>query len=122
MTKKAYRISSKKYNKAVELLIYGNMNYSEIAQQVGISRNTLKRIREDAETQKIIRENADSNIKLAVSKASETLIDLLSARSEVVRFESAKHILALGGIQITDKLDMSLDLPTIISGADDLED
>lgn len=47
MSKKDYRISKKKHDKAVELLIEGNMNYTEIAQEVGISRNTLKKIRDD---------------------------------------------------------------------------
>ena len=52
MSKKDYKISQKKYNKAVELLIEGNMTYTDIAQQVGISRNTLKRIRDDEDTAK----------------------------------------------------------------------
>lgn len=47
MSKRDYRISKKKYDKAVELLIEGNMNYSETVQEVGISRNTLKKIRDN---------------------------------------------------------------------------
>ena len=107
MSKKTYRISKKKYDKAVELLMQGDLNYTEIAQEVGIARNTLKKIRDDEKTADLIRDNTDSDIKISVNKAGKTLIDLLNARSEFVRLEAAKHILELGGIQVTDKVDLN---------------
>ena len=107
MSKKTYRISKKKYDKAVELLMQGDLSYTEIAQEVGIARNTLQKIREDEETANLIRDNTDSDIKISVNKAGKTLIDLLNARSEFVRLEAAKHILELGGIQVTDKVDLN---------------
>ena len=99
MSKRDYRISKKKYDKAVELLIEGNMSYTAIAQEVGISRNTLQKIRDDEDTAKFIKDVSNSDLKIAVSKASKTLIDLLDAESETVRLQSAKHILELGGIK-----------------------
>ena len=114
MTKKDYRISKKKYNKAVELLIEGNMTYTDIAQQVGISRNTLKRIRDDEDTAKLIQSTASADLKIAVSKASKTLIELLDAESETVRLQSARHILELGGIQIKDDMASLIDKVIII--------
>ena len=107
MTKKDYRISKKKYNKAVELLIEGNFTYTEIAQQVGIARNTLRKIRDDEDTARLIKDMASGDLKIAVSKASKTLIDLLDAESETVRLQSAKHILELGGIKVRDDEDAS---------------
>ena len=114
MTKKDYRISKKKYNKAVELLIEGNMTYTEIAQQVGISRNTLRKIRDDEDTARLIKDMASGDLKIAVSKASKTLIELLDAESETVRLQSARHILELGGIQIKDDMTSLVDKVIII--------
>lgn len=114
MTKKDYRISKKKYNKAVELLIEGNFTYTEIAQQVGISRNTLKRIRDDEDTARLIKDMASGDLKIAVSKASKTLIELLDAESETVRLQSARHILDLGGIQVKDEMTSLIDKVIII--------
>lgn len=105
--RKKYRISDEKYNKAVELLIEGKMTYADISQEVGISTNTLQKIREDEYTLEKIRENTDKSIKMAVAKAGQTAIDLLDARSELVRLDAAKFILALSGIQVTDKVDLS---------------
>lgn len=114
MNKKNYRISQKKLNKATELLILGQLNYSEIAQVVGISRNTLQRIREDEEVHNKIHEYSNNEIKLKAGKAASTLINLLDAKSEMVRLEAAKQILGLNGIQITDKLDITSENVVII--------
>lgn len=114
MSKKDYRISKKKYDKAVELLIEGNMTYTEIAQQVGISRNTLRKIRDDEDTARLIKDMASGDLKIAVSKASKTLIELLDAESETVRLQSARHILELGGIQIKDDMTSLVDKVIII--------
>ena len=83
------------------------MTYTDIAKQVGISRNTLKKIRDDEDTAKLIKDVSNSDLKIAVSKASKTLIDLLDAESETVRLQSAKHILELGGIKVRDDEDAS---------------
>lgn len=114
MSKKDYKISQKKYNKAVELLIKGNMTYTEIAQKVGISRNTLQKIRDDEDTAKLIQSIASNDLKIAVSKASKTLINLLDAESETVRLQSARHILELGGIQVKDDMTSLIDKVIII--------
>lgn len=114
MTKNNYRISKKKHDKALELLIEGNMTYTEIAQEVGISRNTLQKIRDDEDTAKLIQSMASNDLKIAVSKASKTLIDLLDAESETVRLQSARHILDLGGIQVKDDMTSLIDKVIII--------
>ena len=114
MSKKDYRISKKKHDKALELLIEGNMTYTEIAQEVGIARNTLKRIRDDEDTARLIKDMASGDLKIAVSKASKTLIELLDAESETVRLQSAKHILELGGIKVKDEMTSLIDKVIII--------
>src|SRR5699024_5656838 len=119
MSKRDYRISKKKYDKAVELLIEGNMTYTDIAQHVGISRNTLQKIRDDEDTAKLIKDISNSDLKIAVSKASKTLINLLDAESETVRLQSARHILELGGIQVKDDMASLIDKVIII---DDIQD
>lgn len=114
MSKRDYRISQKKYDKAVELLIEGNMTYTDIAKQAGISRNTLQKIRDDEDTAKLIKDISNSDLKIAVSKASKTLISLLDAESETVRLQSARHILELGGIQVKDDMASLIDKVIII--------
>ena len=90
------------------------MTYTEIAQEVGIARNTLKRIRDDEDTARLIKDMASGDLKIAVSKASKTLIELLDAESETVRLQSAKHILDLGGIQVKDDMTSLIDKVIII--------
>lgn len=103
MTKKSYRISQTKLNKAIELLILGEKSYTAIAQEVDISRNTLQKIREDSEVQGIMQERANTDIKVAVNKAATKLIKLMDAKSEMVSLEAVKLVLALNDIQVTEK-------------------
>ena len=51
MDKKNFKISKKKLDQAINYLILGELNYSAIAQKVGISRQTLLAIRKDEEVQ-----------------------------------------------------------------------
>ena len=90
------------------------MTYTDIAKQVGISRNTLKKIRDDEYTAKLIKDVSNSDLKIALSKASKTLINLLDAESETVRLQSARHILELGGIQVRDDMASLIDKVIII--------
>lgn len=65
MSKNKYKISGKKLNKALELLALKEMSDSAIAQEVGISRNTLKRIKDDPEHQELFKTESESSIKMA---------------------------------------------------------
>ena len=104
MDKKNFKISKKKLDQAINYLILGELNYSAIAQKVGISRQTLLAIRKDEEVQNRINETARHNLSTGVDKASQTVITLLNAKSEKVRLDAATYILSLANIQPNENL------------------
>ena len=104
MDKKKFKISKKKLDQAINYLIIGELNYSAIAQKVGISRQTLLAIRKDEEVQNRINETARHNLSTGVAKASQTVIILLNAKSEKVRLDAATYILSLANIQPNENL------------------
>jgi hypothetical protein len=104
MDKKNFKISKKKLDQAINYLILGELNYSAIAQKVGISRQTLLAIRKDEEVQNRINETARHNLSTGVAKASQTVITLLNAKSEKVRLDAATYILSLANIQPNENL------------------
>ncbi|WP_299321690.1 hypothetical protein [uncultured Gemella sp.] len=104
MDKKKFKISKKKLDQAINYLILGELNYSAIAQKVGISRQTLLAIRKDEDVQNRINETARHNLSTGVAKASQTVITLLNAKSEKVRLDAATYILSLANIQPNENL------------------
>ena len=104
MDKKNFKISKKKLDQAINYLILGELNYSAIAQKVGISRQKLLAIRKDEEVQNRINETARHNLSTGVAKASQTVITLLNAKSEKVRLDAATYILSLANIQPNENL------------------
>ena len=104
MDKKKFKISKKKLDQAINYLILGELNYSAIAQKVGISRQTLLAIRKDEEVQNRINETARHNLSTGVAKASQTVITLLNAKSEKVRLDAATYIWSLANIQPNENL------------------
>jgi len=104
MDKKNFKISKNKLDQAINYLILGELNYSAIAQKVGISRQTLLAIRKDEEVQNRINETARHNLSTGVAKASQTVITLLNAKSEKVRLDAATYILSLANIQPNENL------------------
>ncbi len=101
----------------MELLALKEMSDTAIAQEVGISRNTLKRIKDDPEHQELFKTESESNIKMASQKAANKLIKLLDAKSELVSFQASQLILELSGIQVTDKQEISIDEPIVLTNS-----
>lgn len=117
MSKNKYKISGKKLNKALELLALKEMSDSAIAQEVGISRNTLKRIKDDPEHQELFKSESESSIKMASQKAANRLIRLIDAKSELVALQASQLVLELSGIQVTDKQEIIIDEPIVLANS-----
>ncbi|MDW8759712.1 phBC6A51 family helix-turn-helix protein [Streptococcus suis] len=117
MSKNKYKISDKKLNKALELLALKKMSDSAIAQEVGISRNTLKRIKDDPGHQELFKNESESSIKMASQKAANRLIGLIDAKSELVALQASQLVLELSGIQVTDKREISIDEPIVLANS-----
>lgn len=117
MSKNKYKISDKKLNKALELLALKEMSDSAIAQEVGISRNTLKRIKDDPGHQELFKNESETSIKMASQKAANRLIGLIDAKSELVALQASQLVLELSGIQVTDKQEISIDEPIVLANS-----
>lgn len=83
----------KKQQKTIMLLFSGEMNQGEVADNVGISRTTISAWKQ----KEIFRQAQDEYNRFMLrdltSEAIMTMRNLLSARSEMVRFSAAKDIL-----------------------------
>ena len=117
MSKNKYKISKQKLSKALELLALKEMSDSAIAQEVGISRNTLKRIKDDPEHQALFKDESESTIKMASQKAASRLVGLIDAKSELVALQASQLVLELSGIQVTDKQEISIDEPIVLANS-----
>lgn len=95
---------SKKKREAIQLLAETDLSYSEIAQRLGIHRNTLLLWRQNKTFLNQVKEYSGKMLNEASLKASKTMIELLQAKSELVRFQAAKEILDKNEMTQKDKL------------------
>ena len=111
-----------KMDKAINMMVYTNLTQREIAEKLDVREETISRWknREDFKSKK--KEEEGKFLCELTSPAMRTMRELLNSHSDYVRFQAAQDILDRTGYKSTDKVDMTLDVPTIISGADELED
>ena len=95
-----------KKRQAVPLLADTTLSYSNIAQELGIHRNTLYEWRQDTNFLKMVNDYSVKSLSEASAKAAQTMIDLLKAKSELVRFQAAKEILDKNEMTQKDKLEI----------------
>lgn len=100
-----YEIKEKKLQ-AIPLLADTNKSYTQVAQELGIHRNTLLEWRKDTEFLKAVNDYAIGMLSEASVKAAQTMMDLLKAKSELVRFQAAKEILDKNELTQKDKLQL----------------
>lgn len=107
--------------KVIELMYETKMTREEIANKVGVGTRTISRWKnENEEFQEAMNNYAHKSIVNAVPKALGTMIRLLNARSELVRFNAAKDLLDRAGFAPTDKVDLGgNDINIKIGGTDD---
>lgn len=107
--------------KVIELMYETKMTREEIANKVGVGTRTISRWKnENEEFQEAMNNYAHKSIVNAVPKALGTMIGLLNARSELVRFNAAKDLLDRAGFAPTDKVDLSgNDINIKIGGSND---
>lgn len=99
----------KRRQKAVAMLFEGNLNDEEIAKSVNRSRQTLNKWKNDSKF-KLAQEQYKSLVvkKDFESKALRELVNLLNAKSEMVRLQTAVTILKMSGM-ISDNSTPELD-------------
>ena len=99
----------KRRQKAIVMLFEGNLNEKEIAKSVNRSRQTLNKWKNDYKF-KLAQEQYKSLVvkKDFESKALRELVNLLNAKSEMVRLQTAVTILKMSGM-ISDNSTPELD-------------
>lgn len=101
--------------KAIALMVEGNLNQKQIAEELNVSVQSIIAWKKKPEFQEELL-NAERNLlKGLTSKAIKTMEDLLTAKSELVRYNAASDILDRTGHKPTDKVEAEVITPTFIN-------
>lgn len=97
---------TKKQKRVIELLFEGNLDQIEISEQLGIHPTTISRWKRNPDFVEAMRVFTESVIAKSTPKAMSTMVKLLDARSELVRYNAAKDLLDRAGFMPTVKQDI----------------
>lgn len=98
---------NKRHEIAIKLLFDGSLKRREIAEELKISEQTLYNWMKDSNFSKAYEDYVKLVMGKSSGKALKTMLDLLTARSEMVRFNAAKDILDRGGFAPVDKKEIT---------------
>ena len=119
MTSEVILLLTSKQNKAIALMVEKNLNQNEIAKELNVARQTISNWKRNTEFQEELL-NAERNLlKGLTGKAIKTMEDLLTAKSELVRYNAASDILDRTGHKPTDKVEAEVTTPTFINDVPD---
>lgn len=104
---------TKKQQKAIELMFEGNLSQIEISSQLNINSVTLSRWKQKPEFIEAMKDYTDKKISRATPKALSTMLHLLNAKSELVRFNAAKDLLDRAGFIPTQKHDVNTNIAPV---------
>lgn len=100
-------VLTKKQQRAITLMFDKQMSKADIARELDINASTLWRWSTTDEFIEAMTSYAHKAISQSTSKALGTMIGLLDARSEMVRFNAAKDLLDRAGFAPTEKVDLN---------------
>lgn len=92
--------------KAIELLAFEGITQKEVATRLEIHENTITNWKKDSLFMEELDKANRQSINTASSKALGVMLGLLSAKSEMVRFNAAKDILDRAGYKPSDKIEL----------------
>lgn len=98
------------HQKAIGLLFEGSMKRREIAEELKITEQTLYNWLKDDDFSKAYDDHVKTIMSKSSGKALNTMLSLLSAKSEMVRFNAAKDIMDRGGLAPIDKQEIKQDI------------
>lgn len=104
---------TKNQQKAIELMFEGNLSQKEISAQLKIHPTTLSRWKRDKGFIEAMRLYTNETISRSTPKAMSTMLKLLNARSELVRYNAAKDLLDRAGFIPTQKHDINANVNPI---------
>ena len=88
----------KRHHKAIQMLYESSFTRKEIADELKVSEQTLYNWLRDDDFLKAYDEYVRLIMRSSTGSALRTMLSLLNARSEMVKFNAAKDILDRGGI------------------------
>lgn len=112
----------KVHQKAIVLLFEGDKKWSEIASELQIAESTLYNWLKDDTFTTAYDEYVKTIMSKSSGKALNTMLSLLSAKSEMVRFNAAKDIMDRGGLAPVEKQEIkqeNLNYEIVIDDWDD---
>lgn len=104
-----------KQMRAILLTIEGGLTQKEIAKELKITEQTLINWKKKQEYKDELLNAEREMLKGLTVKAVKTMEDLLTAKSELVRYNAASDILDRTGHKPTDKVEAEVVTPTFVS-------
>ena len=98
---------SKSQIKCIELMITSDKSNSKIAQEIGVHRNTISNWLKNEEFLNEKSKFIKTQLQSSAGKALRTMVKLLNAKNEQVRYNAAKDILDRTGHKPSDKIEHS---------------
>lgn len=106
---------TKKQQKAIELMFEGNLSQTDISAALKVHPTTLSRWKKEPEFVEAMRKYTNDTISRSTPKAMGTMLKLLNARSELVRYNAAKDLLDRAGFIPTQKHDITGNIKPVIN-------
>jgi len=102
-------VLNSKQKKCIEMMALGDRTQKEIAEQLKVTEATICNWKKNEDFQTEYIEFMRQNLKGAVAKAFNTELQLLNARSEMVRLLAAKDVLDRAGFRPDDNVNANID-------------
>lgn len=111
---------SSKQKKCIELMASGEFTQKEIAKQINITEKTICTWKKEKEFMGELDALIRISIQSLAAKAFMTQVNLLKAKSEMVRYMVSKDILDRAGYKPDDKFKVEGAIPVVIQ--DDMDE
>lgn len=95
--REGYEVLSKKQLKCIELMVTTDMTQRAISKEIDAREETISRWKKTEEFKNEFNKQMKDSINLSSSIAYQTIMKLMGAKSEMVRFYAAKDILDRAG-------------------------
>ena len=103
------------YEKAIVLMVRTSLTQREIAKELDVTEETISRWKKRKDFEDLKTAEEKKFLEDLSSKSIRTMEELLTAKSELVRFNAAKDILDRTGHKPVEVSEMSVtDVPTFI--------
>ncbi|MCI2898653.1 DNA-binding protein [Staphylococcus hominis] len=106
---------TKKQREYIRIKSETDLSDKEIAAEINIHQPSISRWKTNDKFRAGLMAYQAHHLESSVPEALKTMVGLLSARSELVRFQAAKDILDRSGYTPIDKQELEVTTPTIIN-------